>query len=119
MTKVSELICPITGQWDTQLLEDTFWPVDVEAIQSIPLREGMTYFMSWHFDPKGVHSVKQDYKLHRELEQMHENGGQGCNTKPPSMLQDKGDRSWLRIWENPCQGRLNIFYGDASIIHCL
>jgi hypothetical protein len=75
MTKVSEFICPITGQWDTQLLEDTFWPVDVEAIQSIPLQEGMTDLMSWHFDPKGVHSVKQDYKLQREL--VHENGGEG------------------------------------------
>jgi hypothetical protein len=109
MTKVSELICHVTGQWDNQLLEDTFWPEDVEAIQSIPLREGMTDFMTWHFDPKGVHSVKQAYKLQRELEHMHGNGGQGCSTRTPTMLQDKGDRSWLRLWDIPCPGKIKHF----------
>ena len=29
ITQVSELICPITGAWDEQLVKDTFWPDDV------------------------------------------------------------------------------------------
>jgi len=32
LTKVSELIDPSTGDWDEQLVTDTFWPEDVSVI---------------------------------------------------------------------------------------
>jgi hypothetical protein len=36
-TKVSELISPLTGQWDEQLVADTFLPFDVETILATPI----------------------------------------------------------------------------------
>jgi hypothetical protein len=37
---VNELIDPITGDWDTQLIHDTFWVEDAQAILAIPINEG-------------------------------------------------------------------------------
>ena len=36
LTKVSELIDPSTGDWDEQLVTDTFWPEDVSVIFDNP-----------------------------------------------------------------------------------
>ena len=37
LSKVSDLIDPATGQWDVPLVEQTFWPIDVERVLALPL----------------------------------------------------------------------------------
>jgi hypothetical protein len=37
LTRVNELIDPITGQWDVQLVQDNFWPEDANEILRIPV----------------------------------------------------------------------------------
>lgn len=37
LSKVFELIDPITGTWDSQLVRDIFWDEDVTNIHSIPI----------------------------------------------------------------------------------
>ena len=50
ITRVSELINTESRQWDEQLLNDLFWPIDVYRILNIPLALGMMDdFVSWHF----------------------------------------------------------------------
>jgi hypothetical protein len=34
---VSDLINPVTGDWDIQLVQDTFWDDDVRAILALPV----------------------------------------------------------------------------------
>lgn len=63
MTHVSELICPITGRWDERLVTDTFCSEDARRILQIPLREGVEDFVAWHYDGKGVHSVRSAYRV--------------------------------------------------------
>jgi hypothetical protein len=60
---VNELIDPLTGQWDTQLVTQTFHLDDVKCILAIPLVQGMDNILAWHFDPKGIFSVKSAYKV--------------------------------------------------------
>jgi hypothetical protein len=43
MTHVSELINPVTGQWD-QLVMDTFSEQEAQLILKMPLREGAIFF---------------------------------------------------------------------------
>ena len=38
LSKVSDLISPITGTWDEQLIRDVFWDEDVQDILSIPVK---------------------------------------------------------------------------------
>lgn len=63
LTKVSELIDPITGSWDIQLLNDVFWEEDVKEIMTIPVRIDQNDFVAWHFDNKGTFSVKSAYHV--------------------------------------------------------
>ena len=37
LSKVADLIDPVTGVWDQELVMDTFWQVDAERILAIPL----------------------------------------------------------------------------------
>ena len=54
---VSELISPLTGKWDEELVRDTFCEEDTKHILSIPLREGVDDFTAWHYDLEEEHSV--------------------------------------------------------------
>jgi hypothetical protein len=54
LTKVSELIEPITGLWDEQLVTDVFWPEDAEAILMIPTNEDFEDWPAWFYDCKGI-----------------------------------------------------------------
>ena len=63
LTKVNELINPVTGEWDEQLIHDLFWPKDAAEILRIPIDEQMEDWPAWHFDAKGLFFVKSTYKL--------------------------------------------------------
>lgn len=63
LEKVADLINPVTGFWDEQLIRDTFWEQEAKFILSIPLFEDMEDFQAWHPDPKVLFSVKSAYAL--------------------------------------------------------
>lgn len=50
VSKVSELINPVTHNWDSELVHQTFAPEDVELILRIPIYEHTGDFVAWHFD---------------------------------------------------------------------
>jgi hypothetical protein len=54
---------PNTDTWDEQLVEDTFWPEDAVIILNILTYENVADWLAWHFDSKGIFSVKSTYKL--------------------------------------------------------
>jgi hypothetical protein len=64
LSKVDELINPVTGQWDEDLVRQTFMDMDVETILAIPIREDFEDFIAWQFDSKGCFSVKSAYKIY-------------------------------------------------------
>jgi hypothetical protein len=58
LTRVSELISPITGQWDLQLLSDIFSAVDMGRILEIPINsQGFEDFVAWHFSKHGRYTI--------------------------------------------------------------
>jgi hypothetical protein len=63
LTRVQELIDPITGDWDKVLVRNTFWDVDASEILKIPIRDDFDDYPAWHFDEKGIFSVKSAYHL--------------------------------------------------------
>jgi hypothetical protein len=65
---VSELISPVTGQWDKQLISDTFSADEARLILNLPLRDESLVFLACHFDPRGLHSVRNAYKLYMQGE---------------------------------------------------
>jgi hypothetical protein len=58
-TRVSELIEPITGQWDMSLLHSLFGEVDVHRILQIPLhRQGFDDFNAWDATSHGRYTIR-------------------------------------------------------------
>jgi hypothetical protein len=54
---VDELIDPVTGAWDEELIQLIFNPLDVDRTLRIPLNENMTNdFIAWHMTNR-MHSL--------------------------------------------------------------
>lgn len=63
LTWVEELIEPETGSWDVQLVRDVFWEEDAKYILATPTNPGYEDSLAWHFDRRGVFSVKSAYHV--------------------------------------------------------
>lgn len=67
---VSELINPAIGDWDIPLVHQTFCPVDVQRILSIPLSSRIPDdFVAYNLTKSGTFSVKTAY--HAEWSAQH------------------------------------------------
>lgn len=63
--RVDELIDQDQGIWDEHLVRDIFWPQDAELILAIPVHVDMEDVVAWHYDNRGVFSVRSAYKVQR------------------------------------------------------
>ena len=106
LTKVSELINPVTGEWDVQLIQDIFWPEDVAVIMQIPIDHDMDDLPAWHFDAKGLFSVKSAYKVavsRRDVKASRDASTSG------SSRGDNGDFDWYKIWKLQIPNKVKMF----------
>jgi hypothetical protein len=107
LTKVAELIVPITNSWDEELVKDIFWEEDVMNILAIPLRPDREDFIAWHFDSKGVFSVKSSYYVlesNEEQNRVVQRGESSTNDRANT------ERSiWKKIWQLPCPPKIRQF----------
>jgi hypothetical protein len=105
LTKVSELIDPVTGRWDDQLVLQTFVPQDAELILATPVHTELEDLVAWHFDPRGSFSVRSAYKAYRGHVKRNERGG-GASTTDSGLLDRK---QWKAIWSLKCPGKVKQF----------
>ena len=63
LTYVDDLINPITGNWDEELIKHTFWENDAVVILPLPVFEGREKTLAWHYDKRGMFSVQGAYKM--------------------------------------------------------
>ena len=71
--KVEGLIDPHTGQWDVDLIQSVFLPVDVHRILQIPLRvEVLEDFLAWSGTRSGTFSVRSAYHVEFEHQFSHQ-----------------------------------------------
>ena len=69
LIRVHELIYPITGSWDEELIRANFWNIDVQRIMQIPLpRHDISDFVAWHHSKSGRFSVKYAYYVEWEAQ---------------------------------------------------
>lgn len=58
LNRVSELLDPYSGRWDVDLVQQIFWEEDARHILAIPVKQGHEDSLAWHYDPRGLFSVK-------------------------------------------------------------
>jgi hypothetical protein len=115
LSKVSDLINVETNSWDQEILEDIFWPVDVQRILNIPLARGyMQDFVSWHLTKTGVFSVRSCY--HSEWEHQHgqklrRTSGYGTSSNLPV---------WKTVWSLnvPAKVKIHLWRSLLGAIPC-
>jgi hypothetical protein len=61
LTRVSDLINPIDGLWDEDLIGEIFWSIDAHRILQIPLAPNREDFVVWHHNKLGLFSVHSAY----------------------------------------------------------
>ena len=66
LTYVEELINPITGSWDKELVKETFWEEDATIILAISIFEGSENSLASHYDKKGLFSVRRTCRVCRD-----------------------------------------------------
>jgi hypothetical protein len=92
---VDELIDPISGNWDMQLVKDIFCEEDARTILALPVLEGQHNKLAWHFDRKGIFTVKTAYKLFRDDILSRETRGSPQSTSTGC---DQRRAIWGSIW---------------------
>lgn len=105
MSYVAELMDPYTGSWDEQMVRDTFWEEDAQLILAIPIHAGMQNRPAWHFDKKGIFSVKSAYKVFRANQVIRSRSGGASSSNPDRSM----DLLWRNIWNTKCANKVKHF----------
>lgn len=110
LQKVVELFDPVTEQWDTQLLTQTFWEEDVKLIRSMPVHTEMDDVVGWHFGPKGKFSVRSAYKVHQDSE-----ARKSQRVQPGDTEGSNGKTNfWQKLWNLDCPPKIKHFLWRLS-----
>jgi len=104
---VAELINPATGDWDTQLVRDILWNEDVKVILALPINTERDNVLAWHYDNKGVFSVKSAYKVCKRKILMQQ-GGLSSSSNAAT------DDLWKRIWKVEAPNKFKLFLWWAA-----
>ena len=103
---MAELIDFSTNTWDVQLVQQTFIPEDATIILQIPIQEHAEDVVAWHFDKKGIFSVKSAYKVAVDARDRESHSGL---TSSSSAAAEEGDFKWRRLWEIPLPNKILHF----------
>ena len=105
VTKVSKLIDSINGGWNHQLVNDIFWEEDAKHILAIPIRSDMDDFLAWHYDKKGVFSVKSAYHVLDDIDTRENRTQQGESSSGTG----RHGCEWNAIWKLKCLPKVRQF----------
>ena len=100
--KVEELINPIDGRCNVELIRSLFWPIDVARILQSPIYSGREDLVAWHFNRNGLFTVKSAYHCQwtskfgsRPI--ASSTGGSGSNSV------------WKKLWKLSIPSMVKIF----------
>ncbi|KAI8525452.1 hypothetical protein RHMOL_Rhmol13G0231200 [Rhododendron molle] len=104
---VADVIDSRNGTWNSQKLGREVPPEVVEAILKIPLplvdRQDQVV---WHYDQKGVYSVKSGYQVAMQSNLSLRNEKAESSFKPKKVL-------WKVLWKMKVQGKIKSFWWRA------
>jgi ribonuclease HI len=108
LTRVKELLNPVSGTWDEELIGDVFWEEDVKYILATPTNPGHDDFLAWHFDQRGLFSVKSAYHVlddEKHRLKTRQKGECSSNGREPK----QNGAIWRKLWKLPCPPKVCHF----------
>ena len=104
LTKVSDLINPVTNSWDEELVDQTFCEVDKHKVLAIPLpSHEMEDFVGWSLTKTGIFSVRSAYiaEWGCQIGPKVRGGSRAESMNPHPM--------WDTIWKLKCPAKVKIY----------
>jgi hypothetical protein len=102
--KVCDLINQEDTSWDEDLVRFLFDEEDAKEILAIPLCSEMEDWIAWHYDKKGVFSVKSAYRLGVSLRDAKADADASTSEAP-----GRRNTVWSKIWSLKLPGKVKIF----------
>lgn len=104
--RVSDLIDPVSGRWNEELINNTFWEVDRGHILAIPLGTiEVDDKVIWHYSKDGRFSVRTCYHIISSLS----SGNGGESTSGVETVR------WHDIWSLPIPPKVRMFLWRACV----
>lgn len=105
--RVSDLIDNATASWNENLLEERFFGIDKEAILNIPISSRvLPDFWSWHYEKKGVFTVRSAYRLLCATKQQRTDWLES-NPGHSNLVGDQ--HSWTKLWGATVPSKIKVF----------
>jgi hypothetical protein len=102
--RVCDLMNQENTSWDEDLVRFVFDQDDAKEILSIPVKQDMDDWVAWHYDSKGVFSVKSAYRLGVSLRDARQN--QDSSSSAASTIKNP---VWNKLWNLKLPGKIKIF----------
>ena len=107
ITLVADLLNPNTEGWDEALVRDLFQEEDAKAILSISICEGMEDNFAWHFDQRGIFSVKSSYKIGVMLRDRRL--GRDAASSKENSANSTVKFDWKHVWSLKAANKVKMF----------
>lgn len=99
---VADLIDPVSGQWKEELIRNTFYTPDAEAILAMPRARRMQEdFWAWAWDTKGIYSVKSAYRVLADA-QVDDQISEGTSRN--------SENEWKTLWKLRVLPKIRVFW---------
>jgi hypothetical protein len=105
------LINPLTEDWDDEMVHAIFWEEDAQKILTIPVHLEMDDILAWHYDPKGIFSVKSAYRVFCDDQNRRSKNDWAASS---SSNGDDAEKVWSLIWNMQALSRLEHFLWRLS-----
>ena len=105
ITRVCELIDPLTSEWNVGLIGQIFMPEDVEIILTIPICADAEDFLAWHYDSKGIFSVRSAYRVKQIIHDLNLINSRGMSTEGVCWMKE----TWKCLWRLHCPAKVQHF----------
>jgi hypothetical protein len=105
---VNKLIDLVTNKWKEDLVERVFTSEDAKIITQIPIQEHIQDFMAWHYDKRGIFSIKSAYRVAVDSAARESISGL---TSSSSAGEEHGNLIGTRYGRYPSPKRCFTFYG--------
>lgn len=103
--RVADLINPMTGWWNKDFIDNTFWEVDRGRILAVPLGSNAIHDrMIWHYSKDGRFSVRSCYQFIFRTSSPWEATGSGSGI---------ANFRWNDIWKLPIPSKIRMFIWRA------
>lgn len=102
---VSELLNTHDGTWNCSLVRSVFNPNDAKHILQIPIFGQWDDKMAWHYDSRGMFSVKSAYKVAALAADMDRQAGPALGDRGSLWEQNV----WKKVWKLDCPPKVHHF----------